>query len=52
MFCPEYAGTRPLEISPADWDTQIFLFGPGMLPDSDLPPGRSWFLPAAALRDL
>ena len=36
VFCPEYAGRRPLEISPDDWDTRIFLFGPGLLPDSDI----------------
>ena len=35
VFCPEYAGLRPLKISPDDWDTQVFLFGPGLLPDSD-----------------
>lgn len=35
VFCPEYAGRRPLEISPDDWDIRIFLFGPGRLPDSD-----------------
>lgn len=35
VFCPEYAGTGPLEISPAGWDTRIFLFGSGLLPDSD-----------------
>ena len=35
VFCPEYAGASPLEISPAGWDTRIFLFGPGLLPDSD-----------------
>ena len=35
VFCPEYAGPRPLEISPAGWSTRIFLFGPGLLPDSD-----------------
>ena len=35
VFCPEYAGHRPLKISPDHWDTQIFLFGPGLLPDSD-----------------
>ncbi|MGQ4809407.1 hypothetical protein NKDENANG_02824 [Candidatus Entotheonellaceae bacterium PAL068K] len=34
VFCPEYAGAGPLEISPAAWRTQIFLFGPGLLPDS------------------
>jgi len=36
VFCPEYAGVAPLEISPAGWETRIFLFGPGLLPDSDL----------------
>ena len=35
VFCPEYAGHRPLKISPDDWSTQIFLFGPSLLPDSD-----------------
>ena len=35
IFCPEYTGHRPLKISPDDWDTQVFLFGPGLLPDAD-----------------
>ena len=35
VFCPEYAGHTPLRISPGDWSTQIFLFGPGLLPDTD-----------------
>lgn len=35
VFCPEYTGATHLEISPAGWDTRIFLFGPGVLPDSD-----------------
>ena len=35
IFCPEYAGTQPLEISPGDWRVRIFLFGPNVLPDSD-----------------
>ena len=35
VFCPEYAGLEPLEISPVGWNTRIFLFGPGHLPDSD-----------------
>jgi hypothetical protein len=35
VFCPEYAGVTPLEISPAGWETRIFLFGSGLLPDSD-----------------
>ena len=34
MFCPEYAGRDPQEISPDGWDTKVFLFGPNMLPDS------------------
>lgn len=33
IFCPEYAGTRPLEITPTDWATRLYLFGPGLLPD-------------------
>jgi len=33
VFCPEFAGAAPLPISPADWDTRVFLFGPGLLPD-------------------
>ena len=35
VFCPEYSGFCPLRISPDDWDTQVFLFGPGLLPDAD-----------------
>ena len=35
VFCPEYAGAEPLEISPAGWGVRIFLFGPGRLPDAD-----------------
>ena len=35
MFCPEYAGHHPLRISPDDWDTQVFMFGPALLPDSE-----------------
>jgi len=35
VFCPEYLGFQPLEISPAGWDTRMFLFGPGLLPDSE-----------------
>ncbi len=34
IFCPEYAGAKPLEISPKDWPLRIFVFGPGLLPDS------------------
>ncbi|MGH7137502.1 MAG: ATP-binding protein, partial [Candidatus Dormibacteria bacterium] len=28
IFCPEYMGAKPLDITPAGWDTQVFLFGP------------------------
>ena len=35
VFCPEYAGPEPLEISPEGWGARIFLFGPGRLPDAD-----------------
>jgi hypothetical protein len=35
VFCPEYAGSIPLEISPPGWQTRIFLVGPGLLPDLD-----------------
>lgn len=38
VFCPEYAGSSPLEISPVGWDTRVFLFGPGLLPNSDSRP--------------
>lgn len=34
IFCPEYAGHNPMQISPNEWDTRIFLFGPSMLPDT------------------
>jgi DNA phosphorothioation-dependent restriction protein DptH len=35
IFCPEYGGTEALEISPGDWETRVFLFGPNLLPDSE-----------------
>jgi DNA polymerase III delta prime subunit len=35
VFCPEYAGSRPLEVSSPDWETRVFLFGPTLLPDSE-----------------
>jgi DNA phosphorothioation-dependent restriction protein DptH len=28
VFCPEYAGSKPLDITPPGWETRIFLFGP------------------------
>jgi len=34
IFCPEF-GLEPLEISPRNWETRIFLFGPNLLPDSE-----------------
>ena len=36
IFCPEFGGATPLEITPGGWDIRIFLFGPGQLPDSGL----------------
>ena len=45
VFCPEYAGQEPLEISPAGSAVRIFLFGPGRLPDAEFPFGTD---PAAA----
>ena len=38
VFCPEYTGPRPLEISPTGWETRIFLVGSDLLPDSDFRP--------------
>lgn len=40
VFCPEYNGMAPLEISPAGWETRIILFGPSILPDSDFQRGE------------
>ena len=34
LFCPEYMGVTPQEISPREWDTRVFLFGPSLIPDS------------------
>lgn len=28
IFCPEYMGAKPLDITPAGWTTRVFLFGP------------------------
>jgi DNA phosphorothioation-dependent restriction protein DptH len=36
VFCPEYGGSKPLEMTPRGWDLRIFLFGPAVLPDSDV----------------
>lgn len=35
VFCPEYSGVKPIEISPVGNESRIFLFGPDRLPDSD-----------------
>src|SRR5262249_26048015 len=35
VLCPEYSGDRPVEISPLGWDTRVFMFGPGLLPDTE-----------------
>jgi hypothetical protein len=34
VFCPEYAGSEPLLVSPPDWETKVYLFGPQQLPDN------------------
>lgn len=49
VFCPEYVGLPPRKISSDDWSTEIFLFGPGLLPDSD--PGSATIPSVAALSD-
>ena len=49
IFCPEYAGLNPVEISPSGWETRIFLFGPRLLPDTifrDEPRGGSLASPS------
>jgi DNA phosphorothioation-dependent restriction protein DptH len=35
VFCPDYAGDKPMEIAPTDGDAKIYLFGPDLLPDLD-----------------
>lgn len=34
VFCPEYRGAEPMQISPQEWDddVRVFLFGPAVLP--------------------
>ncbi len=32
IFCPEFASNSPSKISPAEFETQIYLFGPDSLP--------------------
>lgn len=48
IFCPEYLGMSPSEVTPAGWNTRIFLFGPGQLPDNPLPYVPSDDEPASA----
>ncbi len=55
VFCPDYVSERPLQISPNEWETKIYLFGPGRLPDSDFrfepaPADTSTREPAAPVR--
>ena len=45
VFCPEYAGANALQISPDNWGTRIFMFGPILLPDSDF--GQGTFAPSS-----
>ena len=45
VFCPEYAGVEPTRISPGEWGTQVFLFGPANLPDSDSGDGERALAP-------
>ncbi len=35
IFCPEFVGSEPLRITPEGLDTEVFLFGPALLPDSE-----------------
>jgi DNA polymerase III delta prime subunit len=28
IFCPEFSGSEPQDVTPAGWETQIYLFGP------------------------
>ena len=35
VFCPEYEGASPLVISPEQWNTTVFMCGPGRLDDTD-----------------
>lgn len=35
VFCPEYAGQRPLRISSPDRTTRVYLFGSSPMPDAD-----------------
>ncbi len=41
VLCPEYAGEKPVEISPPGWNTKIFMFGAHLLPDTNFLKGPS-----------
>jgi len=49
VFCPEYTGVAPLDISPPDWATRIYIFGSGLLPDVDF--WRETIAPPTAVGD-
>jgi len=49
VFCPEYTGVAPLDISPPEWATRIFMFGSGLLPDVDF--WRKPIVPPPAVGD-
>ncbi len=36
VFCPDYSGSTPLKISPDAWNAKIFLFGPDLMPVSQI----------------
>ena len=38
IFCPEYVRHNPLQISPDDWSTRVFLVGASMMPDTPIDP--------------
>jgi len=33
VFCPEFGEQQPVLVSPSDWSTRIYVFGPSALPD-------------------
>ena len=38
IFCPEYVPHNPLQISPDDWSTRVFLVGASMMPNTPIDP--------------
>jgi hypothetical protein len=52
VFCPEFLGANPLELSPVEWATKVFLFGPYHLPDTPSSPipaeGRPPVIPGSS----